>query len=105
MQLVDAKITHKDVGSASSKSFTKTLSSSSSHDQEMGNLSLDIWKKAFREACERICPVRAGGHECGCLPVLPRLVSSPSSFVVFFTILKGTQVCSLKNLSFVLFQL
>ncbi|KAK2413621.1 EEIG1/EHBP1 protein amino-terminal domain protein [Trifolium repens] len=74
MQLVDAKITHKDVGSASSKSFTKTLSSSSSHDQEMGNLSLDIWKKAFREACERICPVRAGGHECGCLSVLPRLI-------------------------------
>lgn len=73
MQLVDTNITYKDVGSASKKSFTKM---SSSHDHELGNLSLDIWKRAFREACERICPVRAGGHECGCLSVLPRLVSS-----------------------------
>ncbi|RHN45042.1 putative EEIG1/EHBP1 domain-containing protein [Medicago truncatula] len=71
MQLVDAKIIQKDVGSTTRKSFAKM---SSSHDQELGNLSLDIWKNAFREACERICPVRAGGHECGCLPVLPRLV-------------------------------
>lgn len=80
MQLVDAKIIQKDMGSTSRKSFAKM---SSSHDQEPGNLSLDIWKNAFREACERICPVRAGGHECGCLPVLPRLVSSSSSFVLF----------------------
>lgn len=79
MQLVDAKFTHKDVGSASRKSFTKMCSS---YDQELGNLSLDIWKNAFREACERICPVRAGGHQCGCLPVLPRLVGLSSSFVL-----------------------
>ncbi|KAJ6771501.1 NUCLEAR PORE COMPLEX PROTEIN NUP205 [Salix koriyanagi] len=43
-------------------------------DQEQGNLAIDLWKKAFRDACERLCPVRAGGHECGCLPVLSRLV-------------------------------
>lgn len=80
MQHVDAKITHKDMGSASRKSFTKM---SSSNDHELENLSLDIWKSAFREACERICPVRAGGHECGCLSVLPRLVSPFGSFVFF----------------------
>ncbi|KAJ6321497.1 hypothetical protein OIU77_011550 [Salix suchowensis] len=43
-------------------------------DQEQGNFAVDLWKKAFRDACERLCPVRAGGHECGCLPVLSRLV-------------------------------
>ncbi|KAJ6689163.1 hypothetical protein OIU85_005558 [Salix viminalis] len=42
-------------------------------DQEQGNFAVDLWKKAFRDACERLCPVRAGGHECGCLPVLSRL--------------------------------
>ncbi|CAI8612146.1 unnamed protein product [Vicia faba] len=71
MQLVDAKITHNDVSSVINKSLTKM---SSLHGQEMGNLSLDIWKNAFKESCERICPVRALGHECGCLSVLPRLV-------------------------------
>ncbi|XP_058736698.1 uncharacterized protein LOC131609075 [Vicia villosa] len=71
MQLVDAKITHNDVSSVISKSFTKM---SSLRDQKTGNLSLDIWKNAFKESCERICPVRALGHECGCLSVLPRLV-------------------------------
>ncbi|KHN10822.1 hypothetical protein glysoja_027435 [Glycine soja] len=67
MQLADAKITHKD----SAKNYTNM---SSSCDQEWGNLSLDIWKNAFREACERLCPIRAGGHECGCLSVLPKLI-------------------------------
>lgn len=81
MQLVDAKITHNDVSSVNSKSLTKM---SSLQGQETGNLSLDIWKNAFKESCERICPVRALGHECGCLSVLPRLVSSSSSFVLFF---------------------
>ncbi|XP_061356295.1 uncharacterized protein LOC133300730 [Gastrolobium bilobum] len=71
MQLVDAKVTHKDVGSASKESSRRM---SSSCDQEQGDLSLDIWKNAFREACERLCPIRAGGHECGCLSVLPRLI-------------------------------
>ncbi|KAI3812425.1 hypothetical protein L1987_17133 [Smallanthus sonchifolius] len=41
---------------------------------QQGNFSIELWKKAFRDACERLCPTRAGGHECGCLPVLPRLV-------------------------------
>ncbi|CAK7327392.1 unnamed protein product [Dovyalis caffra] len=43
-------------------------------DQEQGNFAIDLWKKAFRDACERLCPVRAEGHECGCLSVLSRLV-------------------------------
>ncbi|KAK7377703.1 hypothetical protein VNO80_03134 [Phaseolus coccineus] len=67
MHLSDAKVNRKD----SSKNYK---SMSSSCDQEQGNLSLDIWKNAFREACERLCPIRAGGHECGCLSVLPRLI-------------------------------
>ncbi|XP_010266035.1 PREDICTED: uncharacterized protein LOC104603654 [Nelumbo nucifera] len=43
-------------------------------DQEQANFSLHLWKEAFRDAREKLCPVRAGGHECGCLPVLARLV-------------------------------
>lgn len=46
----------------------------SSVDQEQGNFSIDLWKRAFKDACERLCPLRAGGHACGCLPVIARLV-------------------------------
>ncbi|KAJ1290172.1 hypothetical protein BS78_02G223200 [Paspalum vaginatum] len=43
-------------------------------DQQHGNFSIDLWKTAFHDAFSRICPLRAGGHECGCLPVLTKLV-------------------------------
>uniref|UniRef100_A0A0E0FAN3 C2 NT-type domain-containing protein n=1 Tax=Oryza meridionalis TaxID=40149 RepID=A0A0E0FAN3_9ORYZ len=42
--------------------------------QQQATLSIDIWKKAFKEASEKLCPVRAAGHECGCLPLLAKLV-------------------------------
>ncbi|KAL4581530.1 hypothetical protein LXL04_006052 [Taraxacum kok-saghyz] len=42
--------------------------------QQQANFSMELWKTAFMDACERICPVRAAGHDCGCLPVLSRLV-------------------------------
>ncbi|XP_054802367.1 uncharacterized protein LOC129306060 [Prosopis cineraria] len=67
----DAIATKKDVNSASRRSYRRM---SSSCDQEQGNISLDIWKNAFRESWDRLCPIRAGGHECGCLPVLSRLI-------------------------------
>ncbi|KAL5991087.1 hypothetical protein ACLOJK_011993 [Asimina triloba] len=47
---------------------------SSLNDQEQCDFSVNHWEKAFKDAYERICPVRAGGHECGCLPILARLV-------------------------------
>lgn len=47
---------------------------SSSGDQHQANLPIEIWKKAFDGACGRLCPVKAEGHECGCLPMLSRLV-------------------------------
>jgi hypothetical protein len=72
MQHVDTNLTNKEVDSASRKSYKRTYSS---YDQDKGNLSLNIWKNAFKEACERLCPIRAGGHDCGCLPMLPKLVS------------------------------
>ncbi|PQM40106.1 uncharacterized protein Pyn_24164 [Prunus yedoensis var. nudiflora] len=65
MQSVAAKELNEGVDSGSRKNYRRT---SSSIDQEQSNFSLDLWKKAFRDACERLCPVRAGGHECGCLP-------------------------------------
>uniref|UniRef100_A0A1D1Z5E1 Myosin-H heavy chain n=1 Tax=Anthurium amnicola TaxID=1678845 RepID=A0A1D1Z5E1_9ARAE len=43
-------------------------------DQHQANFSIDLWKKAFTDSCERLCPVRAGGHECGCLRMLPRFI-------------------------------
>ncbi|XP_049936680.1 uncharacterized protein LOC116265265 [Nymphaea colorata] len=39
-----------------------------------GSFSISLWKKAFQDAFERLCPVRAAGHECGCLPLLAKLV-------------------------------
>ncbi|XP_076940862.1 uncharacterized protein LOC143610207 [Bidens hawaiensis] len=73
MQSAAAKAIIRIVDSESSKSkfFKKT---SSPRTQEQANFSMELWKTAFMDACERICPVRAGGHECGCLPVLSRLV-------------------------------
>ncbi|XAR51982.1 hypothetical protein NMG60_11006804 [Bertholletia excelsa] len=71
MQPSAARAVNTSVISNASKTYRRTSSSS---DQEQVNLSLELWKQAFKDACERLCPVRAGGHECGCLPVLARLV-------------------------------
>ncbi|KAJ6845165.1 uncharacterized protein M6B38_288990 [Iris pallida] len=43
-------------------------------DQQQGNFSINLWNSAFRDAFSRLCPVRSGGHECGCLSVLARKV-------------------------------
>ncbi|EPS74447.1 hypothetical protein M569_00306, partial [Genlisea aurea] len=43
-------------------------------DKKEGNFSIDSWKNAFHDALKRLCPVRAGGHECGCLPVIAKKV-------------------------------
>jgi hypothetical protein len=77
MQSAAATAIHRGMGSSSSKNYGKL---SSSGDQEQGTVSLDLWKKAFRDACERLCPLRAGGHECGCLPLLARLVNLYTCF-------------------------
>ncbi|KAB1211752.1 hypothetical protein CJ030_MR6G015025 [Morella rubra] len=71
MQSAAATEISKGMGSSSSKNCGRL---SSSGDQEQGNFGLDLWKKAFTDACERLCPVRAGGHDCGCLPLLARLI-------------------------------
>ncbi|XP_024993313.1 uncharacterized protein LOC112527118 isoform X1 [Cynara cardunculus var. scolymus] len=52
----------------------KTSGSKNGLGNHQGNFSIELWKKAFKDASERLCPTRAEGHECGCLPVLPRLV-------------------------------
>ncbi|KAH9743590.1 C2 NT-type domain-containing protein [Citrus sinensis] len=71
MQSAAERVMDRDIGSCSRKNLERT---SSSGDQEQINFSLDHWKKAFKDACERLCPVRARGHECGCLPLLARLI-------------------------------
>ncbi|XP_058073550.1 uncharacterized protein LOC131222488 [Magnolia sinica] len=55
------------------KSFRK-LSGPALGDQQQGSFSINLWKSAFLDAFQRLCPVRAGGNECGCLPVLARMV-------------------------------
>ncbi|XVE84131.1 hypothetical protein DITRI_Ditri16bG0144900 [Diplodiscus trichospermus] len=71
MQSAARKEIDRGMGSASSKSYGRV--SSASYEDQM-NFSLDHWKKAFKDACERLCPVRAAGHECGCLHLLSRLI-------------------------------
>lgn len=71
MQSTAAKIIDGSRGSNSRKTYGRRHSLG---DQEQGNFSIELWKRAFKDACERLCPTRAGGHECGCLPVLSRLV-------------------------------
>ncbi|XP_031403101.1 uncharacterized protein LOC116212618 isoform X2 [Punica granatum] len=43
-------------------------------DQMQAHVSFKHWKKVFKEARERLCPAKAGGQTCGCLPVLARLI-------------------------------
>lgn len=80
-------------GSASKKTFSRTPSSM---NQEQGDFSLELWKKAFRDAHERLCPLRASGHECGCSPVPARLVNmSPFQSFHFGAITLDLQTCLL----------
>lgn len=46
-----------------------------SGNQQQNNFSINIWQNALHDAFKRLCPVRAAGHECGCLPVLAKRVS------------------------------
>ncbi|KAE8710048.1 F28J7.14 protein, putative isoform 1 [Hibiscus syriacus] len=71
MQTVSRKEIDKSLSSGSSKSYGRIRSSS---NQDRVNFSLDHWKKAFKDACEKLCPVRAAGHECGCLCLLSKLI-------------------------------
>lgn len=44
-------------------------------DTRQGNISVEIWKRAFTDALKRLCPLQGEGLECGCLPALNRMVS------------------------------
>ncbi|KAG8483723.1 hypothetical protein CXB51_023360 [Gossypium anomalum] len=63
-------------GSPVSKTIGKLLGPALG-DQQQGSFSINLWINAFQDAFQRLCPVRAGGHECGCLPVIARLVMEP----------------------------
>lgn len=73
MQSAAAKAVDRGSGSVSRKNHGRSCNLG---DQDQGNFSLDHWKRAFKDASERLCPVRAGGHECGCLHFLVKLVNS-----------------------------
>ncbi|XP_074567531.1 uncharacterized protein LOC141824187 [Curcuma longa] len=61
----------QQLGSFSSKSFSKKPSMG--YPQQT-NVSLEIWKKAFKDTSKLLCPLRSEGLECGCLPLLSRMV-------------------------------
>ncbi|KAE9590753.1 hypothetical protein Lalb_Chr20g0110981 [Lupinus albus] len=61
-------------GDSSSNKPIGRLQGPSLGDQNQGNLSINLWRYAFQDAFRCLCPVRGGGHECGCLPVLARMV-------------------------------
>ncbi|XP_027350093.1 uncharacterized protein LOC113861464 isoform X2 [Abrus precatorius] len=62
------------VGDSSSNKPIGRLLGPALGDHNQGNFSINLWRNAFQDAFQRLCPVRAGGHECGCLPVLARMV-------------------------------
>ncbi|KAK1369759.1 C2 NT-type domain-containing protein [Heracleum sosnowskyi] len=59
---------------ASNDMNTILNTTSSLENIDQGNFSLELWKKALGDAYERICPIRAGRHECGCLHVISGLI-------------------------------
>ncbi|KAI3716953.1 hypothetical protein L1987_68203 [Smallanthus sonchifolius] len=61
MQSTAAKGIIRDIDSECSKHCQTTTS-------------LELWKTAFNDVCEKICPIRAAGHNCGCLSVLSMLI-------------------------------
>ncbi|XP_051122217.1 uncharacterized protein LOC127245404 [Andrographis paniculata] len=67
MQPAAGKVRSRNKGSGTKKATGKR---NGLGNNEYDNLSMELWKKAFKDACERLCPIRAAGHECGCLSAL-----------------------------------
>uniref|UniRef100_A0A7N0TDK7 Uncharacterized protein n=1 Tax=Kalanchoe fedtschenkoi TaxID=63787 RepID=A0A7N0TDK7_KALFE len=56
------------------KSGTEHKGATGLNDQGLSNFSVQLWKEAFKDASEKLCPVRAERHDCGCLSVLSQLI-------------------------------
>ncbi|KAL8097644.1 uncharacterized protein LOC141684682 isoform X2 [Apium graveolens] len=56
--------------------ITNKLDTGTSHvgNIDQYNYSLETWKKALSDAYERICPIRAERHNCGCLQMISKLI-------------------------------
>lgn len=59
-------------------------------DRLQESFSVNLWKKAFEEALQRLCPVQAARRKCGCLHVLTRMVHS-----LFLSFFQENGVCML----------
>ncbi|KAL0385381.1 UNVERIFIED_CONTAM: hypothetical protein Sradi_2932400 [Sesamum radiatum] len=64
----------KAVTEAKARVRRKPVEKNTLGNYEQVSFSIELWKKAFKDACERLCPIRAGGRECGCLSALVILV-------------------------------
>lgn len=73
MQLLTEDTIKEQRGLYSRRGFEKLLGPELG-DHHQGKFSIDLWKKAFLDSFQRLCPIRAGGHECGCLPILAKMV-------------------------------
>ncbi|KAK9113484.1 hypothetical protein Syun_020281 [Stephania yunnanensis] len=64
-------------------------------DQGQTSFPLELWKKAFKGVYERLCPVRAGGHECACFCLMDRLILNWSQWLSSLVILNNddSQTC------------
>lgn len=71
----------QSLGDEANQSIGKLLGPASGKQQQ-GNFSINLWRIAFHDAFKRLCPVRAGGHDCGCLPVLARMVCHLSFIII-----------------------
>ncbi|KAI3811026.1 hypothetical protein L1987_20741 [Smallanthus sonchifolius] len=49
-----------------------TLTNITSDYQQQSNFAINLYLNAFQDAFKRLCPVRAKGHACGCLPTLAK---------------------------------
>ncbi|XP_071688010.1 uncharacterized protein [Rutidosis leptorrhynchoides] len=45
-----------------------------SSDRRQCDFSINLWLNAIQDAFNRLCPARAAGHECGCIPVMSKMV-------------------------------
>eukprot|EP00249_Psilotum_nudum_P022632 c28590_g1_i1 orf=315-3833(-) len=64
-------------------------------DGNQGNISVDLWKAAFFDTFGKLCPVRAVGVECGCLPMLAKSIMEECvlrlDVAMFNAILRGSE--------------
>ncbi|KAJ8527536.1 hypothetical protein K7X08_014987 [Anisodus acutangulus] len=74
LERVESWIFSRIVESIWWQTLTPSMQSPADDPMTSKSVGMLLGPHAFQEALKRLCPVRAGSHECGCLPVLARRV-------------------------------